>query len=226
MSGVSGARGSALPPSLLRFGAMKPMRVSRLDALRGALAGSRAVALRAAAQSLFDAGGHRVLPAALQRAVKGAVENEASRLLVGAGLLEQGASGAVRLLESGAARVVAVQGARAAARQVLRTVGAAAGAGALLDGGWALVQAVRGVKRGEMTRQQAAVHVAREAGTGAAATAAGTAAAVLLVTVTGGVAAPAVFLVGAAASLGAKVGLDAWLRSRQLGAIRAQLGTA
>ena len=76
-----------------------------------------------------------------------------------------------------------------------------------MDGGWALVQAVRGVRAGQMTRRDAAMHVAREAGTGAAATAAGTAAAALLVAMTGGIATPAVFVVAAAASIGAKMGL-------------------
>jgi hypothetical protein len=113
--------------------------------------------------------------------------------------------------ESNAARAAAVQGARAAGRQVLRGVAASAGAGALVDGGWALVQAVRGVRAGHMTRRDAARHVAREAGTGAAATAAGTAAAAMLVAMTGGIATPAVFVVAAAASIGAKMGLDAWL---------------
>ena len=72
-----------------------------------------------------------------------------------------------------------------------------------------------------MTQRQAAAYVVREASTGAAATAAGATAAVLLVALTGGVAAPAVFLVGAAASLGAKVGLDQWLGGRDEGEIEA-----
>ena len=55
------------------------------------------------------------------------------------------------------------------------------------------------------------------------ATAAGTATAALLVAMTGGIAAPAVFAVAAATSLVAKMGLDAWLRVRAAGAIRAQL---
>ena len=62
-----------------------------------------------------------------------------------------------------------------------------------------------------MTRREAATHVAREASTGAAATAAGATAAVLLVALTGGFAAPAVFDVGAAASVVANAVLDRWL---------------
>jgi hypothetical protein len=203
---------------------MQPtIRLSRLDAIRGAIAGSRAVAVRAAAHTLYDAAGHKVLPFAVQRAVRGAVESSASKLLMGAGVLEQSAATAARVLESNAARTAIAQGAGAAGRQVLKSVGAAAGAGALVDGGWALVRAVRQVRRGRMTQREAVVAVALEASTGAVATAAGTAAAALLVAATGGIAVPAVFVVGAAASLGAKMGLDAWLRTRSRGAIRAQL---
>jgi hypothetical protein len=199
------------------------IHLRRVDALRGVVAGSTATAVRRAAHALFEAGGRRVLPASVQTAVRGAVEREASRLMIGAGVLEQSATAAGRLIESGAARTVAVHGARAAGRQIARSMGAAAGLGALIDGGWALAQSVRRVRAGAMTRREAAVHVAREASTGAAATVAGTAAAVLLVTLTGGVAAPAVFVVGAAASAGAKLGLDAWLDAKAAGTIRAQL---
>lgn len=198
------------------------VRLKRLDAVRGAVAGSGGASLRLAAQALFDAGGNRVLPLVVQRAVRSAVEREASRLLTGTGLL-QGASAAGRLLDRNAARTVMIHGARAAGRQIARSIGAAAAVGALVDGGWATVQAMRSVRAGSMTQREAVVHVAQEAGTGALATAAGTATAALLVAVTGGIAAPAVFAVAAAASLGAKMGLDAWLRVRAAGAIRAHL---
>jgi hypothetical protein len=71
-----------------------------------------------------------------------------------------------------------------------------------------------------MTRTEAAAYVAREATTGAAATAAGTASAALLVALTGGMAAPAVFVVAAATSVGAKAGMDAWIARRGRGSIR------
>jgi len=204
---------------------MKRLNLARRDAMRSGVAGAEAVAARSAAHLLFEAGGRRVLPASLQRALRGAVEREASRVLTGVALLEAGSTTVAQAVDVGAARTVAAQAARAAGRQVLRSVGAAAGAGAVIDGGWALLQAIGRVKSGDMTRRQAAEHVAREAATGAAATAAGTAAAVLVVALTGGVGAPAIFLVGAATSLGAKAGLDAWLASRGKGAIRAELGT-
>lgn len=184
---------------------MTPTKPSRLDALRGAIAGSRAVAIGAAARALFDAGGRRVLPPTLQRAVRGAVEREASLALSAIGV-------AARAIEKSPAPMMAVRGARAASRQLVRGVAGAAAAGAVLDGGWALFKSMRQVRAGTMTRQQAASHVAREAGSGAVATAAGTAAAALLIAVTGGIATPAVFAVAAAASIGAKAGLDAWLR--------------
>jgi hypothetical protein len=199
------------------------LKVTPRDALRAAMAGTQGSLVTGAAHALYEAGGKAMLPVAMQRVVRGAVEGEASRMLAGVGLLASGSAATARLMESGAVRVVATRTAAAAGRQILRGVGAAALGGALVDGGWALAQAVRRMRRGTMTKQQAAVHVATEAGTGAAATAAGAAAAALLVVMTGGVAAPAVFVVGAAASMGAKAGLDAWLRARAKGAIRAQL---
>jgi hypothetical protein len=195
-------------------------RVTRRDALRGSVAGAQGTAARGAAQVLFEAGGRTVLPAPMQSALRSAVERQASQVLVGSGLLETTASATARAIEGGAGRALVAQTTRAAGRQIARTVGGAAGAGALVDGGWALIHAVRRVRGGTMTRREAAGHVVREASTGAAATAAGTLAAVLLVAVTGGVAAPAVFLVGAAASVGAKAGLDRWFPS-SAGDIRA-----
>jgi hypothetical protein len=189
-------------------------RITKRDALRASAAGSRGVAASGAAHALFEAGGGAILPAQLQSALRASVEHEASRLLTGVALIESGATTTARLLEGGAAKGIVSQSARAAGRQILRGIGAAAGAGAVIDGGWALVQAIGRVRRGVMTQRQAAGFVVREASTGAAATAAGATAAVLLVALTGGVAAPTIFLVGAAASVGAKVGLDRWLDGR------------
>ena len=203
---------------------MKLYRLNRLDAVRAAVAGSAARSLRQAAHVLFEAGGRKVLPATVQNAVRSTVEREAARMMLGARMVEPGAAVvAGRLLGRETAHRVAAHGARAAGRQIARGLGGAAGLGALVDGGWALVQSVGRVRAGKMTQKEAALHVAREAGTGAAATVAGTAAAVALVALTGGVAVPAVFVVGAATSLGAKMGLDAWLNARAAGAIRAEL---
>lgn len=199
-------------------------RVTRRDALRGSVAGTQGHAARCAAKALFEAGGRTVLPVPVQSAVRAAIEREASRVLAAVGLLESGA--ATQMLEGGAARAAAVQTVRAAGRQILKSVGKAAGAGVVIDGGWALIQAARRVRHGSMTQREAAALVAREAATGAAATAAGTTAAILLVALTGGVAAPAVFFVGAAASVGAKAGLDRWLDARVFGEVKVRSETA
>ncbi len=128
-------------------------RVTRRDALRGSVAGTQGHAARCAAQALFEAGGRGVLPAPVQSAVGVAVAGVASRVLAAVGLLESGATTTAQLLEGGAARAVAAQTARAAGRQILESLGAAAGAGAVIDGGRAPIQAVRGVRRGSMTQR-------------------------------------------------------------------------
>ncbi|MDP8999896.1 MAG: hypothetical protein M3O46_07270 [Myxococcota bacterium] len=195
------------------------LRLTRRDAVRGAVAGAHGVSAGVAARALFEAGGRRVLPASVQEAVKSAVESQASRVLAvhaGDRMLESGAAAATAIVEGSVARSVVAQTVRGAARQILRGIAASAGAGAAIDGGWALATAVRQVRGDNMTRREAVGHVAREAATGALATAAGTAAAATLVTLTGGVAAPALFMVGAVASVGAKMGLQAWLRDRRM----------
>ena len=197
---------------------MSDIRVTKRDALRAMVAGGEAVALRGAAHTLFEAGGRRLLPEVAQRALRAAVEQETGRLVAGFAMLGEGAAASAKLLPSAAvsttAKLVGVQAARAAGMQLLRGVGRAAGVGALIDGAWGTAEAVYRYRKHTMTAGQACAHVAKEASTGAAATAAGAAAAALLVMMTGGLAVPAVFVVGAAASIGAKVGLNALLASR------------
>lgn len=199
---------------------MEPIRLSKRDALRAMFAGARGVALRPVAQQLYDLGGRTVLPAAAQQAVRGALEHEATRLFSGVGLLAEGAAakalgaGAPSVLASSSTKALAVTGARAAGQQMLRGIGRAAGIGALIDGAWGAAEAGYRFKKGTMTGREAFVHVAKEAGTGAAATAAGAVAAALVVTMTGGLAIPAVFMVGAVTSIGAKIGLMRMLAPR------------
>jgi hypothetical protein len=203
---------------------MEPIRITKRDAVRAMFAGARAVSLRPIAQRLYELGGRTLLPAAAQQAVRGALEHEATRMLAGAGMLFEGASAAKALgagateasgaLAATTATTIAATTARAAGQQMLRGIGRAAGIGALIDGAWGAAEATYRYKKGTMTGREACVHVAKEAGTGAAATAAGAAAAALVVTMTGGVAIPAVFMVGAVASIGAKVGLMRWLAPR------------
>jgi hypothetical protein len=202
-------------------------RVNKRDTLRGTVAGMEGLAARGAAQALFERGGRRVLPAALQQALRSAVESRAARMLgadAGKLLADPGGTFAVKVVaqRAPALRAAAGQTLGGAGRSVLRGIGASAWAGALIDGGFALFVATRRVRGGTMSRGEAAGHVAREAASGAAATAAGTAAAALVVVLTGGVAAPALFAVGAAASLGAKLGLEAWHGARVAGAARTE----
>lgn len=202
---------------------METIRISKRDAVRAIFAGSRAVALRPIAQRLYELGGRTLLPAAAQQAVRGALESEATRLMMGAGVLVEGAA-AAKAMSAGAARApgalastttsLAATTARAAGQQMARGIGRAAGVGALIDGVWGAAEATYRFKKGTMTGREACVHVAKEAGTGAVATAAGAAAAAIVVTMTGGLAIPAVFMVGAVASIGTKVGLTRWLASR------------
>ena len=77
------------------------LRLRRVDALRSAIGGTAGASLRDAAEALFEAGGRKVLPAAVQRAVRSTVEQEAARLLTGGGLLQQSASAAGRMAEGG-----------------------------------------------------------------------------------------------------------------------------
>src|SRR5260221_6343013 len=134
-----------------------PLRLTRRDAVRSAVAGSQGVAARSAAHALFAAGGRSVLPDAVQSAVRGAVESQASRLLVGVGLLEASASNpAARMLAGGTLRAAATQTVRVASRQILRSVSFAAGAGAVVHGGWAIARGIHRGRRGTMTRGEAA----------------------------------------------------------------------
>jgi hypothetical protein len=160
-----------------------------------------------------------VLPGVVQSALRRAVERETAGLLTSVGVAE-------RVLEGAGARAVVAQTTRAAFRQIARGVTVAAGAGAVVDGGLALFHVVPRVRSRDMTALAAAAEVAREAGTGAAATAAGTAAAALLVALTGGLAAPAVFVVAAATSMGAKAGIDWWIAGRQDGGSYARFGAS
>lgn len=203
-------------------------RISQRDALRALVSGAEAVAIRGAAHVLFEAGGRKLLPVAAQRALRATLEREAARLMMGAsGLLKEGAGvakSAANVLEAKggasaavtAAKAAAAPTARIAAQEVMRGIGRAAGAGALIDGAWGTAEAIYRVRKRTMTPREAVVHVAKEASTGAAATAAGAAAAAAVVTVTGGLAVPAVFVVGAAASIATKLGLNAWIERRQI----------
>jgi hypothetical protein len=181
------------------------------NALRSVIAGSGAAHVIASSVTLFEAGGKLVLDEASRSALRRAAEKGAeSALALAAGPL----LGPATLLAkkpigmlagaSKAARVAAPLAARTAGKEILKGAGKAAGIGLLIDGAVASVEAAVAVRNGAMDRKSAATYVAKEAATGALATGAGVLLGAGLVAVTGGVAAPVVFAVGALGSIGAK----------------------
>jgi hypothetical protein len=97
-----------------------------------------------------------------------------------------------------------------AADQLSTAARRAAGAGALIDGVVSGIDATRAYQQGEITGRQVVVRVALDAATGAIAAGAGVALGAGAITVLGGLSAPALFVVGATGSLGAKRALR-WL---------------
>lgn len=183
---------------------VSPDPVNIVDSLRASVAGNGAVAVSAASATLFDAAGKHVLDAGTRRAVQSIVARGATAALaaeapfVAAGQVVQ--SFTTREL----ATVAAGQAARVAAREVLRGAGRAAGVGFVIDGAFASVEAIVAVRSGGADRVKAVGHVAKEAISGALATGAGVLVGAGLVALTGGVATPVVFAVGALSSIGVK----------------------
>ena len=93
---------------------------------------------------------------------------------------------------------------RMAAKQVLKGAGKAAGIGFVIDGAVAGFEAIVALRNGSTDRKTAIRHVATEATTGAIATGTGVLIGASLVALTGGIAAPVVFAVGAVGSIGTK----------------------
>jgi hypothetical protein len=206
---------------------------SNRDTIMGSVAGSGAVAVREVAEALFTAAGKELLSEGSRQTLQRAVVQQsglvvdafASELSLGARaaaklLGEQSAAqgGAVMVHEAakqaGTAALTVVapsagkalaQGAmKAAGREVLKGAVKAAGIGLVIDGAFAGYEGIRAYRRGEMTKKEAIVHTAKEASTGAVATGVGVLLAAGLVAVTGGMAAPVVFAVGASGAIGAK----------------------
>ena len=199
----------------------EPARVEMTDSLRAAVAGGEAARLIASSAKLFEAGGKHVLSAGAQEVVKKAAERGAtSAVLMATGPVLESAAGMARGMDAAAtalslgaktakgAKTLAVgagkQAFRIASKEVLKGAGKAAGIGFLIDGAVAGFEAVMAVKNGSTDRVSAAKYVAKEATTGALATGAGVLVGAGLVALTGGVAAPVVFAVGAVSSLGTK----------------------
>ncbi len=208
---------------------MKDPRATTLadyaHSLRAAIAGGEAAKLLVSSAVLFEAGGKRVLSEGTRLAVREVAERGASRaiamatspILASAGSLAArpmialtrrssvGASAATAMAKGASKHAM-----RLAGKQVLKGAGKAAGVGFVLDGAVATVEAIVAVRNGSTDRRSAAIHVAKEATTGAIATGAGVLLGAGIVALTGGLATPVVFAVGALGSIGTKRLLTHW----------------
>lgn len=206
---------------------MKDPRATTLadyaHSLRAAIAGGEAAKLLVSSAVLFEAGGKRVLSEGTRLAVREVAERGASRaiamatspILASAGSLaarpmialtgKAGASAATAMAKGASKHAM-----RLAGKQVLKGAGKAAGVGFVLDGAVATVEAIVAVRNGSTDRRSAAIHVAKEATTGAIATGAGVLLGAGIVALTGGLATPVVFAVGALGSIGTKRLLTHW----------------
>lgn len=184
------------------------------EAIRASIAGASAAKLIGSATAIFKAGGNKVLSEASQATVRSLVEKGAERAIATAtgSLLPAGVS-PMKLIGSGARATSAVVkgSARVAAREIAKGAGKAAGIGFVVDGAVASVEGMLAVRAGTMEKSDAVKHVAKEATTGAVATGAGVLLGAGLVALTGGVAAPVVFAVGAIGSIGTKRVLRRWV---------------
>lgn len=181
------------------------------DALRSVIAGSGAARLVAASSALFEAGGKHLLDEGARSMVRQVAEKSAeSALALTAGpLVGQAAilgKKPIAMLANTAkaAKAVGPVAAKVAGKELLKGAGRAAGIGLAIDGAVAGVEAIAAVRAGTMDSREAAGYVAKEAATGAVATGAGVLLGASLVALTGGVAAPVVFAVGALGSIGTK----------------------
>jgi len=205
--------------------------------LRAAIAGGEAAKLILSSAVLFEGGGKLVLSEGAKRAVREVAERGASRaiamttspILASAGSLaakpvlaitaKAGAALGLKSSAGGAAasavaKGVGKQAMRLAGKQVLKGAGKAAGIGFVLDGAVASVEAIIAVRNGSTDRRSASIHVAKEATTGAIATGAGVLLGAGIVALTGGLATPVVFAVGALGSIGTKRVLTHYLKRR------------
>lgn len=181
------------------------------NAIRAVIAGSAATKVIGASVSLFEAGGKLVLDEGSRNVLRTAAERGAEKALaIAAGPLLGPATAfakrPVALLAQGAkaSKAIAPLAAKAAGREILKGAGRAAGIGFVIDGAVAGVEAASAMRSGTMDGKKAATYVAKEATTGAIATGTGMLLAAGLVAVTGGIAAPVVFAVGALGSIGTK----------------------
>jgi hypothetical protein len=179
------------------------------DAIGAMIAGGRAAQLMSSSAALFEAGGRVLLDEGTRLLVRNTAQRGAEHAFSYAAGPLLGPAAAARLRRllmaaggvASAARPLAV---RAAATEVLKGAGRAGGLGFVIGGAIATLDAVVAVRDGAMDRRAAATHVVREAATGGASTGVGVLLGVSVVALTGGVAAPVVFAVGAFGAMGAK----------------------
>lgn len=178
--------------------------LAKATAKNAAKAGSKAVVKAGAKNSVEQAA-----KAAVKASTKSGAQSAAKLAVKQGGKTAVKAGTKIAVTEG--AKSAVQQGGAAAAKtlgcEILKKAGGAAGMGAVLDGAFASAEALHGVCTGNMTKTEAAKHVAFEATTGAAATSAGVGIAAVTVALTGGIAAPAVFIIGAGSTLAAKFGL-------------------
>ncbi len=191
------------------------------DLARSAIAGTGAVAVQTAAEALFHRGGERLLSHAAKRALRGVViESSAGALelatptLLGRIARVVGDEAARELTRRGG-RLLAGRAARSAAHEVLHVAVRAGGLALAFDAAFGINEGISRYRKGEATAREACVHAAKEAATGAFATAAGVALGAGLVAVTGPVSVPVMFAVGAGGSILAKVGIDRVVARRE-----------
>ena len=204
-----------------------PKAVDIAESLRAALAGGEAAKLLASSAALFEAGGKHVLSDSAKQAVRQVAERGAHRAIALATgpVLDSAAELAAKPIiamtakagaalgvksaaKSGASKALALgagkQTLHVASKEVLKGVGKAASIGFVIDGAVASFEAIVAVRNGSTDKKTAAKHVATEATTGAIATGAGVLLGASLVALTGGIATPVVFAVGALGSIGTK----------------------
>jgi hypothetical protein len=185
------------------------------EVVRASIAGGEAVAVRAAAETLFQAGGKKVLSEGTQRVGREVLSRAVGRVLVGApALLGRVAEAATPTLGTESAKLVAREAAKAAGKEIARGAGRAAGLGFVLDGAIGGYEGLSAYRSGNKTAREAIAHASKEAGTGAVASAGGVLAAAAMVALVGGLGAPVVFGIGAVTSISLKLGLRGILDRR------------
>lgn len=106
---------------------------------------------------------------------------------------------------------------RSASRDVLRGASRAAMLGLVIDGAFGGLEGYLAYRRGRLTRNEALWHVGKEAASGALATGAGVMLAGSAVALTGAMASPTVFVIGAGGAIATKHALKRAFRIQPLG---------